>query len=267
MQLKIASLNLRHDKPDPGNNAWIVRRQAVAALVSEHAPDIMGTQEGKPNQLLDLHRLLPDYQSVGRDRSGNSLGEHCAIFYRSGLLQPLASGDFWLSDTPEVVGSISPDWANRHPRMVTWVQFAVKGWSTTMTVFNTHLDYESAKARELGAKLISDRLSKLNLSTSFLFLTGDFNTAPGTLPRDTLTGKLSNGVEMLDALAGLELAQQMSYHEFSGQAFAPVDTIYYDSRVHLCNAQVDRRRWAEILPSDHFPVIAEFTAKELNFST
>ncbi len=230
MQLKIMSFNLRHDKPDPGNNAWAIRRDAVAALISEYAPDIIGTQEGKAHQLLDLHRLLPDYQSVGRDRAGNGIGERCAIFYRPQTLKCLETGDFWLSNTPEIPGSINSEWGNRHPRMATWALLAVVGETQTVTVFNTHLDYDSAKARELGAKLISDRLSNLDLSASYLFFTGDFNTAPDTLPREIFQQQLSNQVQFLDALSGMELEQQMSYHEFSGKAFAAVDTIYYDSR-------------------------------------
>lgn len=80
--MKIMTFNLRYDKPDLGNNAWTVRKDAVAHLIAAHAPDIIGTQEGKAHQLLDLHRLLPDYQSVGYDRTGTGIDEYCAIFYR-----------------------------------------------------------------------------------------------------------------------------------------------------------------------------------------
>jgi len=58
MEIKVMSFNLRYDKPDPGENAWTVRKEAVASLISHYAPDIIGTQEGKAHQLLDLHRLL-----------------------------------------------------------------------------------------------------------------------------------------------------------------------------------------------------------------
>jgi endonuclease/exonuclease/phosphatase family metal-dependent hydrolase len=70
MEIKVMSFNLRYDKPDPGENAWTVRKEAAASLISHYAPDIIGTQEGKAHQLLDLHRLLPDYQSLGGDAFG-----------------------------------------------------------------------------------------------------------------------------------------------------------------------------------------------------
>ncbi|HBB33786.1 MAG TPA: endonuclease/exonuclease/phosphatase [Cyanobacteria bacterium UBA8803] len=258
MQLKLMTLNLRHDKPDPGKNAWTVRKEAVAAIITYHAPDIIGTQEGKAQQLLDLHRLLPDYQSIGGDRTGTNTGEYCAIFYRQDRLKCRDRGDFFLSDTPDVPGSISPNWGNPLPRMTSWAVFAVKGESKTVTCFNTHLDYKSAKARELGAKLICDRLTRLQPEDTYLFLTGDFNAEPSSLPREIFSPPLPNGLTLRDALAEVTLEHQLSFHNFTGQPFAAVDTIYYDSQVNLQQVKVDNSQWQGIWPSDHFPVIADF---------
>jgi endonuclease/exonuclease/phosphatase family metal-dependent hydrolase len=259
MEIKVMSFNLRYDKPDPGNNAWTVRKEAVAALITHHAPDIIGTQEGKAHQLLDLHRLLPNYQSVGSDRTGTGTGEHCAIFYHTPRLMCVANGDFFLSDTPEIPGSISSNWGNPLPRMTSWAVFAsAAGEEQNITVFNTHLDYRSAQARELGAMLISDRLSHLKPPESYLFVTGDFNAASGTAPRQALERPLPNGINLYDALADVEVEHQLSFHDFTGKAFAAVDTIYYDSRVSLRAVKVDTGQWKGIWPSDHFPVVAEF---------
>ena len=259
MEIKVMSFNLRYDKPDPGDNAWTVRKNAVAALIAHYAPDIIGTQEGKAHQLLDLHRLLPDYQSVGSDRTGTGTGEYCAIFYRNQRLRCLDTSNFALSETPENLGSITSDWGNLLPRMTSWAVFAsATSEEPKITIFNTHLDYRSAKARELGAMLICDRISRLNLTESYLFLTGDFNADPGTAPRETLKHPLPNGVKLLDALAGVELEHQQSFHDFTGKAFAAVDTIYYDSRINLRNVKLDTLAWEKIWPSDHFPVVADF---------
>ena len=257
MHLKILSFNLRFDKPDPGEQNWRVRRRAIAELINEYAPDLIGTQEGLAHQLLDLHRLLPQYQSVGGDRAGTGTDEYCAIFYRPRRLECLETGDFFLSDTPEVPGSISPCWENPAPRMVTWAVFTLAG--ERVTLLNTHLDYHSARARELGAKLICDYL-QFKPMDSYCFLTGDFNAAPGTLPRETFQQSLANHLRLNDALAEVEKEQQMSYHEFTGKGFDAVDTIYYDSRVSLQMAKIDSSRRQGVLPSDHFPVIGEFTA-------
>jgi endonuclease/exonuclease/phosphatase family metal-dependent hydrolase len=66
------------------------------------------------------------------------------------------------------------------------------------------------------------------------------------------------GVTLNDALAGVELDQQLSFHDFTGKAFAAVDTIYYDSRISLRQVKVDTEQWEGVWPSDHFPVVAEF---------
>jgi endonuclease/exonuclease/phosphatase family metal-dependent hydrolase len=256
--IKVMSLNLRYDKPDPGNNAWTVRKEAVAALITHHAPDIIGTQEGKAHQLLDLHRLLPDYQSVGSDRTGTGRDEYCAIFYRTERLRYLASGDFSLSNTPDIPGSISLDWGNSLPRMASWALFAIAGEEKTVRVFNTHLDYGSAKAQELGAMLICDRIQQFDSAKSYVFLTGDFNADPGTVSRKVLERLLPNGLHLNDALSGVELKYQLSFHDFTGEAFVALDTIYYDSRVRLRQVKVDTGQWNEIWPSDHFAVVAEF---------
>lgn len=258
MEIKVITLNLRYDKPDPDDYAWRIRKQAVAALITHSMPDIVGTQEGKAHQLLDLHRALPDYFSVGGDRTGTGADEYCAIFYNTQRLRCLSSGDFFLSNTPEIPGSLSPNWGNPIPRMVSWAVFALMGGDKRVTVFNTHLDYKSEKARELSAQLLRDRFSQLNPDDSYLFLTGDFNAAPGTLPRELLQYPLSNGLILYDALADVALENQLSFHDFTGEAFVAVDTLYHDSRVKIQQIKVDNQRWQGIWPSDHFPVVADF---------
>lgn len=258
MRLRIMSLNLRYDKPDPGDNAWKVRRKAVAALMKHYAPDVIGTQEGKPHQLYDLQGLLADYQMVGGDRSGGGKDEHCAILYREEQLKCLNTEDFFLSYTPEIPGSISPDWGNPIPRMVTKAVFGNTANSKKITVFNTHLDYRSARARELSAELICSRMGNIDPADSYLFLTGDFNAEPATLARETFLRQMSNQVQLEDALSSLELRQQLSFHDFTGKAFAAIDTIYYDSRVSLAKAKVDTANWDDIWASDHFAVIGDF---------
>jgi endonuclease/exonuclease/phosphatase family metal-dependent hydrolase len=257
MQLKIITLNLRYDKPDQGNNAWTVRKEAIADLILKYKPDIIGTQEGKSHQLLDLHRLLPEYQSIGCDRNGDGTGEYCAIFYHQRMLRCLEIGNFALSNKPEVIGSISPEWENKYPRIVTYGIFMIN--RQRVAIFNTHLEYYSPKARELGAELIWERLAQLDLSDTYLFLIGDFNTDVNTIPRQTLAKPLNRGVKLSDAISILPREKQLTYHEFTGKGIASVDTIFYDGRVRINMVKVDDSKYGEVHRSDHFPVITEFT--------
>lgn len=258
MTIKIITFNLRYDKPDPGNAAWKVRKEAVAAIIKKHQPDAIGTQEGKGHQVLDLLGLLPEYASLGSDRTGTGSDERCAIFYRKERLICLEAGDFWLSETPDTPGSITPSWGHHLPRMATWGIFEVLGETGKITIVNTHLDYQSQLAREKGAELICDRLNNFYSEASFLFVTGDFNAEPNSHARKTFLKPLNGGIKLLDATADLSSKNRMTYNDFSDRAFAAIDTIYYDSRLKLQQIQIDSSRIDSILPSDHFPVVGEF---------
>lgn len=250
------SFNIRYDKPDPGQFNWQSRKGAIAKLINYYAPDIIGTQEGKSHQLLDLHRLLPHYGSIGRDRRGTGVDEHCAIFYRNDRLKCGSAGDFWLSETPEVVGSITPGWGNPYPRIVTWGRFVLS--SGSFLFYNTHLDYYGLVAREAGAATIRNHFSGLDLTDDYLFLTGDFNANPNTLPRQILAQPLSSGYRLKDLLTERDLEAQMTYNGFRDGATMAIDTIYHDSRLQPVWSKIDSDRWLDVLPSDHYPVIAEF---------
>jgi endonuclease/exonuclease/phosphatase family metal-dependent hydrolase len=259
MLLKLITYNLRYDKPDAEQYNWKVRREAIASLLNHYCPDLIGTQEGKAHQLLYLHRMLPAYQSVGGDRTGTEMNEYCAIFYHTQRLTCLETGDFFLSETPDIPGSITASWGNKYPRLVTWAIFETKAQRKKILLLNTHLDYYSDLARELGAKLIHQHLSQLDLDGLSFFLTADFNAPPGSLPRKTLEIPLPYGKQLSDALADLELSEQMTFNNFTARARDAIDTIYYDSRVKLEKVHVDDQKWNGVIPSDHYPVIGEFS--------
>lgn len=256
--MKILTLNIRYDKPDLGNNDWKFRRYAIVKLIQKYNPDIIATQEGKAHQLLDLHRLLPDYQSLGTDKIGNGTGEHCAIFYHSQRFYCAKSQNFWLSKTPHLVGSLSTEWGNKTPQIVTGGDFISRETQQQITIFNTHLDYYSEQARKLSISLIQTYLSQVDPQQSLLILLGDFNAIPNSEERQELLKPLYNQIKLLDSLSNLPLTTQQTFHDFTGQGMAAVDTIYYDSRIVLKSITVDQKQIEGIWPSDHFPVIAEF---------
>lgn len=258
MLLKLITLNLRYDQPDPGDRAWTLRREAIAAWINQEQPDFLGTQEGLAHQILDLHRRLPNYASVGGDRLHNGKGEYGAIFYHRFRWQWAEEGAFWLSETPTVPGSMTESWGNPIPRFVTWAKFLpLNSHHPSLLVANTHFDYHSSWARNLSAPLLLQQLQRQGGQDSYGFLMGDFNAGGDSDPRQILAQGLSGDRPWLDALAGLPLEAQTTYHDFTGQAWDAVDTIYYDARCSLQSARVERSSWQGILLSDHFPVLIE----------
>ena len=159
--LRVMSFNIRLPVATDGANRWEQRKALIARTLREQHPDIIGTQELHRRQGDDIVRRLPQYAWFGRDRRGGHDDEHMGVFYRKDRLRVVETGDFWLSDTPEVPGSIS--WGNLYPRMVTWALFERSSDQRRFYLFNTHLPYrdEDDAARERGARLIASRLGPI----------------------------------------------------------------------------------------------------------
>jgi endonuclease/exonuclease/phosphatase family metal-dependent hydrolase len=170
----VMSYNLRFAS-DTGPHTWAQRRPVLAELLRHEQPTILGTQEGLYPQLRDVEHDLPAYYDwIGQGRGGGHRDEFVAVFFDTRRLDPLASGHFWLSDTPSVPGSKS--WGNTTVRMATWIRFADRRTGGEFVVLNTHLDNSSEYARRRGAELIRDRIDDIP-ATLPVILTGDFNTA------------------------------------------------------------------------------------------
>jgi endonuclease/exonuclease/phosphatase family metal-dependent hydrolase len=147
------------------------------------SPDLFGTQEGLYPQLKDIAADLPAYNWIGLGRDGGSKGEFMAIFYRTSRFDPLAFDHFWLSDTPEIIGSST--WGNSNRRMVTWVRFLDRDTNREFYLVNTHFDHQVQGAREKSAELIRKRVAALN-TTLPVILTGDFNAAESNKAHEIL---------------------------------------------------------------------------------
>lgn len=170
--MRIMSFNLKFAMNEPPN-LWEPRRPVTKKIIHSTAPDLIGTQEGLYSQLCDIQTDCPEYGWIGLGREGGSHGEFCAIFYHRNRLKPLEFDHFWLSDTPNTIGSIT--WGHHCVRMATWVRFLDLNANSQFYLFNTHLDNESQMAREKGSRLILRRMESDLDSRLPIILTGDFN--------------------------------------------------------------------------------------------
>ncbi|MBC7363344.1 MAG: endonuclease/exonuclease/phosphatase family protein [Candidatus Aminicenantes bacterium] len=171
--LKVMTFNLRFDNPEDGKQNWNFRKDRVANLIRSTAADLIGTQEALKNQLDDLLERLPDYNYVGVGRAdGQTAGEYSAILYQKKRWQLLKSGNFWLSETPEVPGSRG--WDASCERIVTWALLEEKESAYRLALYNTHFDHVGQTARKESALLLLERLKQIAGSLPVI-LTGDFN--------------------------------------------------------------------------------------------
>lgn len=191
LELALMSYNVRYENPgDTGERAWPRRVAGAVRMIRTNRPDVFGVQEALHGQAADLWASLPDYDfsGIGRD-DGQRSGEYSGIFYRRDRFapDPVEKGTFWLSDTPEIAGSMS--WGNEIPRLVTWLRLIDRSTGRGFHVFNTHWDHRNQSSRERAAMLIAERIDARTHVDEPVVLMGDFNsieTNPGIL---YLTGK------------------------------------------------------------------------------
>lgn len=253
------TFNLRHASDIPPNT-WAERRPVVSELLRQSAPDLVGTQEGLYAQLQDIARDRPEFSWIGLGREGGSRGEFAAVFYRPSRLQPLAFDHFWLSDTPEVVGSKS--WNSSCVRMATWVRFRDLQSGREFEFWNTHLDHESQHARERAAALIVQRVEKQN-TTLPIVLVGDFNAQARANPTYDLF------MEAGWSDTWFQSAQRVgpNFASFHGYAAPVPDGPHIDWILTKGNVRADETRVVNFeingqYPSDHFPVVAALRIDE-----
>lgn len=249
--LRVMSFNVRTPVDTEPGRRWDDRRDAMVSLLREQRPAVFGTQELVQKQADYLVAHLPGYRWFGKDRRGGSGDEHMGVFYDSAQLTVVDQGDFWLSDTPDVPGSIT--WGNLMPRMVTWALFQRQADGKQFYLLNTHLPYrdEDEPRRVLGAKLIATRLATLPKYIPVV-VTGDFNSEPGSTTYQAFTAALGDARKLAAKVDG----PRLTFHDFTGKPTVELDWIL------VRGFKVDRFQTLEdapggVLPSDHYPVQAE----------
>ncbi|WP_349999271.1 endonuclease/exonuclease/phosphatase family protein [Stenotrophomonas lacuserhaii] len=249
--LKVMSFNVRTPADTAPQKRWPDRREALVATIRTAHPDVMGTQELVKEQADYLAAQLPDYQWFGEGRRGGDGDEHMGVFYDSKALALEQSGNFWLSDTPDVPGSIS--WGNLFPRMVTWGLFRRVTDGRRFYLFNTHLPYreEDEPQRVRGAQAIVAHLKTLSPDIPVV-VTGDFNSEPGGPTYAAFTTALQDARTQVAAPHG----PKKTFHDFTGKPTTELDWVLVRGFKARSFATLDGRVDG-ILPSDHFPLLVE----------
>ena len=233
--MRVMSFNARKDTSQPdgtdgrdGSDAWPHRRELLLEDIFAQNPDILGTQELMPHMAAWLREQLEPagYSFVGRGRRATLLeraartaddggtdddggvqgidgtDEMTAVFFRKSRFSLVESGHFWLSDTPEVPGSMAPDTPEGPPRMATWLRLrdsvSTAPGDGTLLVMNTHLANGADSTQSFGARVImkfleEDRASRAEPQS--VILSGDMNSnetsaAIATLRSGTGTAQL-----------------------------------------------------------------------------
>lgn len=257
--LKVMTYNIRLSLESDKENSWNNRKDDALALMSYYHPDYFGVQEAVPQQMTDIKTTLTDYDYVGVGRDdGKNQGEYSAIFYDKNKLEVIRSGTFWLSETPE---KPSKGWDAAYNRVCTYAFFKIKKTGKQFLAMNLHFDHVGNVARVNSAKLILEKIKKLNPKNVPLTLTGDFNLTDDSEPIKIISKSLDN---VFYHSKKTHYGPKGTFTGFDINTIPQdrIDYIFVKGFEVLSNRTINDRRENLLYPSDHFPILAEINFKK-----
>ncbi|CAI7810923.1 unnamed protein product [Closterium sp. NIES-53] len=238
------------------------------------------------------HVLRPAAYECFGSKSQDAPGEdYSAIIYNRDQVEVMESGNFWLSETPEVCGSTS--WGASTPAVVNWVKFRVKGLQPpgyAFQAYNVRMKTGSSSARAKGALLLWQHISSVPPSIPAL-MCANFNQNKGSATARFFLGSWKlNGIEgdFKDVLSiarkKINTGHIYSHHRFQGHDMSCLQIV--KSAMEICTAESDPgivdplhtdwmfrygralnptycevvvSSWGGKLPTSHYPLYAEFS--------
>jgi len=262
--VKVMTLNVRYDNPGDSINTWKERASLVYNFVLNEKPDIIGMQEVLWKQYEVLDSVLADYASIGVGREdGIKEGEMSPIFYRKEKYGMVRNMTFWLSDTPNLQGSIS--WGSSIPRIVTWTELVEKSSHKHFFFFNTHFAHDSDSARRMSSALLLDSVERISRGVQFI-VTGDFNMLPVSPEYKLLTGPAESVPLLKDTYYISDKRPSGPAYTFNSFSDKPgtrrVDYIFVRNGMKVLDHNTIIKKGNGVFISDHWPVVSNIQLKE-----
>ena len=262
-ELRVMSFNIRYDNPRDGINTWNNRKEMVVETILNQQVDIVGMQEVLLSQQKFLEERLADYDfyAVGRE-DGKTGGEMGSIFYLRDRFEPLDKSTFWLSETPEIVGS--KGWNAVLPRIVSWVKFRDIENKREFFFFNTHFSHVGDEARAQSAKLLVEQVVNI-AGDEAVIISGDFNCTNDSKPYAVITDT-ANGLPTLYDTHYISETEHFgglnSINAFGkSRREAIIDYIFCNDDFRVGTHGIMAIKNDSIFVSDHYPVISNLKFK------
>ena len=237
MNLCLISSNIRFDNPADGANSWPYRRDLLSKTLLAHQPDIIATQEGRYNQLKEFEKLLKDYDIIDQHRSWIKERMYPTLFVKRGVLEVLKSEDLWLSETPEVAGSLS--FGSAFPRLMTWMKVQPKNSKLNFLVINTHLDHIKKDTRTSQMHVLCKEIKRIKEPNSVLVIMGDFNDSPESDVRKIIQTEFP---DLTDPWRQFHSHEETSHHSFNGLCpdGSRIDWIMINKKIQIESCLMDK---------------------------
>lgn len=260
--LRVATFNIHYlEVSEDGLSKWEKRRKAVTDMIGDISPDLMAFQEMESfggghsrNENIQLDWVLsqhPEFKAAAYSDNANAYPITQPIIYRSASFDFVDQGFFFFSKTPDQI--YSRTFNGSFPAFCSWATLREKSSGQSFTVFNMHTDYSSGKNRSKSVDLIADRIKPHIEAGKSVLLVGDLNASQRSkiakslesiplefVPSSGSTFHFKRGVNLTPAID----------HILHTPQFTPIDKV-----------TVWRKKYDGNWPSDHYPVIADFSYK------
>lgn len=252
VELKVMSFNVRQSHAgDSGNKAWSNRKEACLSMLQAQMPDIVGFQEAYyKDQWLYFKDNISDYDgfAVGRT-DGKTSGETVGILYKKSRFKVLASGTFWLSETPS---SPSVCYNDGYERTVQWAFMQILNTYKIFLYVNVHMPLKNEAQQKSLAQFI-DWLKERNTQNYPVVLTGDFNMVPSS---SNFSGLRKILVDSRNATYDTD--NYYTYNAWGDNSKATVcDYVWISPSIQCTRYCTHRTPYKDVtFISDHYPVFS-----------
>ena len=242
------SFNIRLDVESDGVNQWDNRKDGVVFLIKEEKPDILGIQEGLPQQIKYLSNQLDEYSMIGEGRDGGNNGEYSAIYYKNKKLDAITGETFWLSETPTIP---SIGWDAALNRVATVGVFRIISSNKKLIVYNTHFDHIGIQAREKSVNVILNHIKDNDFINNATIVMGDLNAEPGDAPIKLLAENLEDSFNFFPIEKPFG-----TFNEFDleSKLLNRIDYIFTKNLEVLEYKHIQKKLSNKLWPSDHLPI-------------
>lgn len=227
----------------------------LCSILKEYKPDSFGVQEAHIQWINAFKDNLPEYDYVGVGREdGKEEGEFAAVFYLKDKFDASESGNFWLSETPDVP---SKGWDAVCYRVSTYVKLTEKATGASYVHFNTHLDHVGRNAQINGAKMIQEKAASFGGIP--VVCTGDFNVEQDSDCYNTMVS-----ANMADARKlAPDTDDCFTFHAFKPETTQGIiDFIFVDkATVKPVKFKVINKKVNDLFYSDHYAIYSDIELK------
>jgi endonuclease/exonuclease/phosphatase family metal-dependent hydrolase len=261
--IRVMTFNINGNDPE-----WAsLHADPTLGIIRRYSPDLLGLQEVKALNIEFYRQHLIEYDyELGQQYGEEEDRGYSSILWKKTRFEPMASGNFWFSRTPDIRSS---DWGVPYPMGAGWVRLQDKLTGIQLLHLNTHFEDGAwgEQSRQESSKLIVERSTQLAPDIPVI-LTGDFNCNPCSSAYNHFQ---ANGfTDTYRAAGNADTVDSSTYHGYAGrqyfalewgtELFWRVDWILTrDGTQHLqtSSASIVRDAAPPIYPSDHYPVVSE----------